>query len=142
MRAEALLERLAKVKETGSGRWLACCPAHPDKTPSLAVRELEDDRVLVHCFAGCIVEDVLAAVGLDFDALFPEKATADHFNRLRKPFPAADVLEALANESHIVLMHAAKLRNGEALEPEDMQRLVMAVSLIEEGRLLANGVTR
>lgn len=28
MTAEALLSRLEKVKTTGQGRWIACCPAH------------------------------------------------------------------------------------------------------------------
>ena len=52
---------------------------------------LEDGRVLVHCFAGCGVSEILGAVGLDFDALFPPKPI-DHAPPMRRPFPAADVL--------------------------------------------------
>lgn len=62
---EALLSRLAGVHPAGPGRWLALCPAHPDRKPSLSIR-LEGGRVLVHCFAGCDADAVLAAVGLSW----------------------------------------------------------------------------
>lgn len=45
--AQNLIDRLQKVRRTGQGRWIACCPAHNDKSPSLAVRELADERVLI-----------------------------------------------------------------------------------------------
>lgn len=65
MSADALLSRLDKVKRTGPDKWVARCPAHDDRGPSLAVRELEDGRVLVHCFAGCGADEVVGAVGLE-----------------------------------------------------------------------------
>lgn len=68
------LERLNKVKSKGSQSWVACCPAHQDKDPSLSIKELTDGRVLIHCFSGCAPLDVLSAVGLDWDALFPEES--------------------------------------------------------------------
>jgi hypothetical protein len=39
---------------------MACCPAHDDRNPSLSVRRAPDGRVLVHCFAGCSLDAVLA----------------------------------------------------------------------------------
>jgi len=50
---EQLLSSLLKVRKVGIGRWIACCPAHNDSKPSLAIRETDDGRVLLHCFAGC-----------------------------------------------------------------------------------------
>lgn len=47
-----LLDRLEKVKKTRNG-WMARCPAHIDKTPSLAISEDEDGKILLYCFAGC-----------------------------------------------------------------------------------------
>jgi putative DNA primase/helicase len=38
--------------------WLAPCPAHDDRTPSLALRDGDAGRVLVHCYAGCDGEAV------------------------------------------------------------------------------------
>jgi DNA primase len=60
MLAHKLLQYLDKVKPTGNDRWLACCPAHEDKSPSLAVRE-EDDRLLIHYFSGCDAYSVVSA---------------------------------------------------------------------------------
>ncbi|MCV5231644.1 CHC2 zinc finger domain-containing protein, partial [Escherichia coli] len=58
LRADVLLERLAGVRLVGAGRWMACCPAHPDRSPSLSIRVL-DDKILLHCFAGCDSDAVL-----------------------------------------------------------------------------------
>ena len=54
MSADALLSRLDGVKKTGHGQWIARCPAHEDRSPSLSIAE-KDDRVLVHCHAGCYI---------------------------------------------------------------------------------------
>ena len=53
------------VRQLG-GRWhgtygLAHCPAHDDRTPSLAVRDGADGMVLFHCHGGCQQGDVLLA---------------------------------------------------------------------------------
>jgi len=41
--------------------WMARCPAHADRTPSLALRD-GHTGVLVHCHAGCSQEAVIAAL--------------------------------------------------------------------------------
>ena len=69
-----VLDRLEQVSG-GVGKWMACCPAHNDKSPSLAVSE-GDDRVLVHCFAGCDTTDVTAAIGLNVADLFYKKLSS------------------------------------------------------------------
>ena len=65
-----LLNRLEKVKGS-KGRWTACCPAHGDKSPSLAVTMLDDGRILLKCFAGCSAYEIVSAVGMDMTDLFP-----------------------------------------------------------------------
>lgn len=126
MSADALLSRLDKVKRTGPGRWVACCSAHADRRPSLAVRELGDGRTLLHCFAQCPVEDVLGAVGLDYDALFPERPVGDRVSREARPFPAADILRCCAFEVLLASTAAATLSRGQALAETDRARLVTA----------------
>jgi len=74
MSTEALLALLKDVRQVGPGRWVARCPAHEDRTPSLSIREAEDGRILMHCFAGCRTSDVLQALGLTFRDLFPKGA--------------------------------------------------------------------
>lgn len=49
---------------------MVCCPAHEDRSPSCSIRDDERGRVLVHCFAGCRQEDVIAA--LRSRGLWPE----------------------------------------------------------------------
>lgn len=128
MSAAALLARLDGVKPTGPGRWIAKCPAHQDRRPSLSIRELDDGRVLLHDFAGCGVQEVLGAVGLEMDALFPERETK--FSKAeRAPFNAYDVLRCLSSEA-IVVAAAAAIMNNTGLTPADRQRLVLAASRV------------
>lgn len=128
MTADTLLNRLDKVKTTGPGRWVACCPAHPDKRPSLHIKECDDGRVLVHCFIGCSVGAILAAVGLEFSDLFPEKLDlSDHHKPAeRAPFPAKDVLRTLVGEATIVAIAAGMLRSQGFLPEADQERLAVA----------------
>lgn len=42
--------------------WMARCPAHDDRTPSLSIRSSKDGKVLVRCHAGCDQRDVIAAL--------------------------------------------------------------------------------
>lgn len=137
MSADTLLSRLDKVKRTGPGSWLACCPAHEDRSPSLSVAE-RDDRVLLHCFAGCGALDVLQAVDLDFADVMPPKPV-DYLPPIRRAFPAADVLEALAEESQYVFVFGAAVREGVKIQPVEWARLSIALDRIKEGRRLANG---
>src|SRR5690242_8949273 len=66
-----ILGRLKAVKRSRSG-WTARCPAHEDRRPSLSVREGDEGRILLHCFAGCTVEAIVAALGLELSDLFPD----------------------------------------------------------------------
>ncbi len=124
--AEKLLERLDKVKRTGVDRWQARCPGHEDKSPSLSIRELPDGRILLHCWAGCETSAVLAAAGLDFNALFPEPL-AGHAPRVRRAFSAADALLAIDFETTIVQLAAADLAAGKTI---DRDRLRLAAQRI------------
>lgn len=139
MSADTLLQHLDKVKRTGQGRWLACCSAHKDKTASLSIRELDDGRVLVHCFAGCSVDEILSAVGLTFDALYPSREI-EHGKPERRPFPAADVLRAISHESMIVYLSAQAVAKGQILPESDIQRLLVAASRIQAA-LTAGGIS-
>jgi hypothetical protein len=42
---------------------MVVCPGHVDEQPSLSWRRTPE-RVLIHCFAGCTFEEILAAVGV------------------------------------------------------------------------------
>ena len=70
----AFLEKLGNVKEVSPGRYMACCPSHDDKNPSLAISEVEN-KLLIHCWSGCRTSDILTAIGLDYQSLFLESGT-------------------------------------------------------------------
>jgi hypothetical protein len=55
-----LLMKLKGVQERG-GNYIARCPAHDDRNPSLSLA-VKRERVLVHCHAGCSQTDVLRAL--------------------------------------------------------------------------------
>lgn len=139
MRAEDFVSRLEKVRRTGSGRWIACCPAHEDKTPSLTVRELEDGRILVHCHGGCGVYSVVHAVGVDLSDLFPDKLIADKVRPLRKPFPAEDVISAMEIEIGVVMICAGDIAEGRTLKPTDRERLKLARQRLDGALRMARG---
>lgn len=67
-----LLSRIDKVKRTGEGKWLVPCPAHNDKSPSLAIKETDDGKILIHCFAGCSVIEIVESIGLTLADLMPD----------------------------------------------------------------------
>ena len=70
MKIAEFVPYLNGVKTARNG-YIACCPAHDDRHPSLAITEAED-RLLIHCRAGCSPKEVLTAVGLDFEDLYLE----------------------------------------------------------------------
>jgi len=72
---DSILSRLKNVRRTRSG-WTACCPAHDDRRASLSISVGDDGRVLLHCHAGCNVENVASALGLEMRDLFPERSEA------------------------------------------------------------------
>lgn len=65
----ALQAHGSTVKQTGTNKYQAQCPAHDDRTPSLSVTGIKDS-VLLHCQAGCATVDVLAEVSLVMADLF------------------------------------------------------------------------
>ncbi|TFW38932.1 virulence-associated protein E [Pseudomonas putida] len=68
---DKVLNRLEKVKSSGANKWKACCPAHDDKHPTLAITETSQGVVLLKCWAGCSTKEIVSAIGLELRDLFP-----------------------------------------------------------------------
>jgi hypothetical protein len=127
MSAETLLSRLDGVRMNGEGRWLAKCPAHADRSPSLSIRETSDGTVLVKCFAGCGAADIVDAVGLRFSDLFPSREAFDHQNRPRQHRPTFDAvaaMHALAHEALVIATIANEIAPGDGVLAERLQLAV------------------
>lgn len=133
MSAEALLQRLDRVRPRGRGQWSARCPAHDDKGPSLSVKETAEGAVLVHCFAGCNVESVLGAVGLDMTALFPERPASPGAGTApqRMRLPASQAIEILERETMIVALAGGDLLRQKTITETDHRRLIQAVARVQ-----------
>lgn len=136
MTVDTLISRLDKVRRTGRGTWIACCPAHADKSPSLTIRETDDGKVLLHCFTGCSALEIIDAVGLEMSDLFPPRQ--HHGKPERRPFPAADVLRALAAEALVVASCGVSMLAGRFTDA-DRERLILAVQRIQSG-ITASGI--
>jgi len=135
---------LEGVITTGKG-WRARCPAHGGKSASLAITEGDNGTLLVHCFAGCQVHDVLAAVGLQVGDLFVRRdlrsMTPSERSQLRQAallprWKAA--LEVLVTEATIVLIGACQLADGAPLDDTDMTRLRVASLRIFDAQEVLN----
>ena len=67
---ERIFSQLQGVRKTGSG-WIARCPVHDDRHPSLSVRVGAKGNVIFHCFAGCSWEEIRSALGLSISSVRP-----------------------------------------------------------------------
>jgi hypothetical protein len=139
MAVHDLLNNLKLVKQTGAHRWIACCPAHQDRRPSLTITEKDDGMVLIKCWAGCGAADILAAVGLEFDALYPDKLDDHRGKPARRPWNPADVLTVMAFEATVVRICAGDIAAGKPLNEAETQRLITARNRLTAAAEAVNG---
>ena len=78
MSVHEIISRVSFSKQIGSGRWVCTCPAHDDNSPSLSVTEKENGKILLKCWAGCSNLDIITALGLSWDSLFPQNDGYSH----------------------------------------------------------------
>jgi hypothetical protein len=133
---ESILARLKKVKG-GRGRWTACCPHHQDKSPSLAIRLVEDGRILLHCFGGCSVDEVVGSMGMSINDLFPPIETGPK-PAVKPAFYANDLLRIIKFETTIVSLLASDVARGKKLSELDLNRAKLASERIFEAANYAN----
>jgi DNA primase len=81
-----ILSRLENVRE-GSQSFTALCPSHDDRHNSLSIAAGSDGRVLLFCFAGCDVRDVVEALGLELKDLFDHEPTKVRRRSIKRGTP-------------------------------------------------------
>ena len=142
MDVENLLANLHKVRRTGDGRWVACCPAHEDRSPSLSVRALEDGRTLIHCFAGCSIHSVVASLGIELSDLFPDKPDRAGWSgskRIARPFSGEDALRCVAFEATLVTLVAGDIVAGKTPTESVLARVTLAADRISMAMEVVRG---
>ena len=84
-----VLGRLDEVTESGKRKgmecWTALCPAHGDRNPSLSISYTSDGVILLHCFAGCTFEEIVAALNMQPRYFFPGKPIPKSMTGSRRP---------------------------------------------------------
>lgn len=115
---DLVLPKLDKVKAAGAGKWKACCPAHPDKNPSLGIKEADDGKVLLHCWAGCSADDITAAIGLTLSDLFPKVGV-----KIERKGPSR---AAIQHEHIVYQIGVNSMMRGNRLNAEDQARFELA----------------
>ena len=139
----SLLARLTHVREVAPGRWRAMCPAHEGHRPALAITETADGTVLMHCFAGCAIADVAAAIEFDLADLFPSDARHDtpdthRGHRMKHPFIAAQVLPGLTVELLEVAIIIGAIRRRGSVTDSEHARLHRSLARILEAERLCH----
>jgi hypothetical protein len=125
---EKLLSRLRKVRKVRDYSWTACCPAHDDHSPSLAItEEPHNGRVLLYCHAGCGGADVVAAVGLALSDLYEQGPLKDYL-------PSAISRTERRKREHeelIIKVVQADLKAGKRVSAADAERAKLAAKRLE-----------
>ena len=127
---ELLLSHFPAARRTGPDRYIVSSPTRTERTPSVAIRELPDGRVLIHDFGGDGVDELLAAIGLTTADLFPRSMAGSAPMRKRGLLTATQALDVLAFESSLVRLAASNLAGGHVLTTVDLERLSIAAARI------------
>jgi hypothetical protein len=125
---------LPKFKMIGPDKARMCCPGplheRGDKNPSLSARETPEGVILLKCWAGCKLHEILQAMGMEPADLYPTPAHY-HLPKTRRAFTSADALTGIAFESMVVLQHANQMAADPSLPEADRSRLRLAVARIQ-----------
>jgi len=127
---DLLLSRLSRVRKVGSDRYVACCPSHGDKTPSLSITET-NGRILVHCHAGCLPDEIISAAGLEWGDLFEDEFDASYQRALTAKKLSSPV-DQLRVDENVLLITRAKLEKGETLSVDDQARAELSYERVRE----------
>ncbi len=133
MNADDFITRLRKPKSKGPKKWLACCPAHDDNDPSLAVTEAPDGKILLRCFAGCSALDVVHAVGLEMTDLFPgEIDYAKPMAFAQREMAQRETLgKKVDNAKTKLAIITARLKRKEIVSERDIKQARMAKAFLD-----------
>jgi len=123
---------LKGVIKRHNGGYLAFCQSHDDrKGRSLAVSLGRDGQVLMHCFAGCSIHEITAAIGLNPADLFP-RTESKYDPQTRSYFNEWQILFTLQHDATVVLIAARWMLTGKALPESDIDFLSKAVIRIND----------
>ena len=127
---DRVLAYLPDAKPSGRDRWRTWCRACGGNTSALSVGVGDGDSVLLKCWKGCTVEEVIGAIGLEMHDLFPPKFTASAPMRRRRLLTAGQALELLNDEAQLIALAGSNIGHGIELTDADRDRVLQAAGRI------------
>lgn len=139
---EVFLERLEQVREVSLGCYRACCPGHGGSNPTaLSIRLGDSGGVLVKCWHGCEIEQIVGAIGLSVAELFPKETQVGQGHKpskRRRLLTDREALDMLHVEATLVAIVAGDLAAGIVPSQTTVERLELCAGrvgyLLEEAR--------
>lgn len=131
---DMILGRLDKPRQTGRDRWRSRCPScGGGSTSSLSVGVGADGAVLLKCFKGCEVAQVVDALGLQLSDLFPPKLEAGQGAapmKRRRLISDRQALDLLHDEAQLVAIVGLNLARGVPVVDADLERVLQAAGRV------------
>ena len=125
MSLETILAKMSKVRKSNRG-YMACCPVHDDKNPSMTITETDDGKVLCHCFScGARGSDVVEALGLTPGELFSGAFTGTYD-------PKYKLKKTELEDDLVIMMYEQGKQRGDYLTHSDYKRYKLAKARIEQ----------
>lgn len=118
--AVELAEVLSDLDARRSGRaWIARCPLHDDRHPSLSVVEKSDGLVRVTCWAGCDWKQLREHLGLDRGASVKRGRSQPYRDPSRRPEADEDESRVMLSAARVwqqASLRAQQVQSGAAIE--------------------------
>ena len=117
---EQILERLDGVRRHGKDRYMACCPVHQDKSPSMMVTD-KGDKITMYCF-GCGAKgpEIIKAIGLPTSVIFKDSGAFDKQSYLLGKTETEDKM--------MIAVYDSAVTRGEVISHDDFRRYRLAKS--------------
>ncbi len=130
---DTVLSGLDNPRPTGRDRWRSICPSCGGSNASaLSVGIGHDDAVLLRCFKGCDVSQVIGAMNLEMTDLYPRAYSPGRPPLKRRAMLSArQAIDLIEFECLLVWTAAFNLANGHALTHDDLLRLALAGQRIQ-----------
>ena len=115
---------LTKVRWHSDYKFIACCPAHDNRNPSLSVTDI-GGKILLKCFAGCSQECVIAT--LRELGLWHSASRYQVYRRKR-----CELKDKVRHHQQILALGIAMSDQGQELSEDDQARMEQSVKFLQD----------
>ena len=95
----------------------------------MGIKQGDEGRILLNCFAGCDIKSILDASGLQWKDILPENKL---YQSEKQGFNPYAVLKMLRDEVLIIGLASSSIKKGKPLSDTDHDRLLKAVGNVRD----------